>query len=66
MVKKEKDWSCFQCNFAGTEKEVEDHKCPTEKAIEQKTCLAQVKEHLCKNKAYKDDYCKKHYKMFKT
>lgn len=27
-------------------------------------CTAQVGKRLCENKIYKDDYCKKHYKMF--
>ena len=28
------------------------------------SCLAQVGEELCGNKAYKDEYCLKHHKMF--
>lgn len=29
MKHKNKNCSCFGCNFSGTEKEVEDHRCPS-------------------------------------
>lgn len=28
-------------------------------------CIAQVEEDFCKNNIYRNDYCRKHYKMFK-
>lgn len=30
------EWSCFQCNFQGTEKQVEDHNCEKEKGKKEK------------------------------
>tara|TARA_Y100000310_G_scaffold320098_1_gene376157 strand:- start:1075 stop:1410 length:336 start_codon:yes stop_codon:yes gene_type:complete len=36
----------------------------SQKAKNGDTCQAQVKDDLCNNQVYKNDYCKKHFEMF--